>query len=158
MGVQILTKRDNFKLAPIESLHMLLMTKVYVDVDGKFNSSRALEDKIWDSYIPAQERNDEATKDIIAYHCKVKAKEGEITIGSWEFFTRMKSGKCNLLTIVPYILVLMIINLCSNFLTDLVITGVEYACPAFAYVLKIVVFLVLVAVTWILLNRQQSKS
>lgn len=157
--VQKLTNRDNYRLAPIESLHMLLMTKVYVDVDGKFNSSRALEDKIWDSYIPEQESTPEATKDIIAYHCKVKPKEGKATIGSWEFFTRMKSGKCNLRTIVPYIVVLMIINLFSNVLTDLIITGIELAFPiGLTYVLKIAILIVVCLVVWRFYKHEQSKS
>lgn len=116
---------NEYQLAPVESLHFLLMTKAYVDVDQTpFMSSRSLEDKVWDEYIPTKDEN-KTTNNIIAYHHKTKSKsESKPNIGSWEFFTRMKSGKCTKWTVLAYVGVVVLINLLSSIIWDILLGGI----------------------------------
>ena len=68
------------------------------------------------------------TEDIVAYHCSKKydsktISEGERVlkdIGSWEFFTRLKAGRCSVRTIFPYILLLILFNVASNFVFNII--------------------------------------
>jgi IMP dehydrogenase len=48
------------------------MTKVDVDVDANFGSSRVLEKDIWDKYVNLSDKEKRKTEDIIAYHSSKK--------------------------------------------------------------------------------------
>lgn len=118
--VQELTAQDRWSLAPINGLHFLLMAKVDVDVDAKFDSSRVLEKDIWNKYVDPNGKKKRKTEDIIAYHSSKKLSKdtnsanGKRDIGSWEFFARLKAGKCSPMTIIPYVLLLVLLNVISN--------------------------------------------
>lgn len=117
--VEELTSRNCFRLAPISSLHMLLMTKVYVDVDkSPFCSSRVIEKNIWNNYVEKIFGGKEML-DVIAYHAKSVANDGK-NIGSWEFFTRMKVGKIITRTLLFYFSFLAFFTITCNLLTNLV--------------------------------------
>lgn len=120
--VQELTTQNGWSLAPINGLHFLLMTKVDVDVSNDFNSSRVLEKETWNKYVNPNKEG-RTTEDIIAYHSSKKfilpqqmiSDEHVVQdIGSWEFFTRVKAGHCNAKTIIPYVILLVLFNVASN--------------------------------------------
>lgn len=50
------------------------MTKVDVDVDANFGSSRVLEKDIWDKYVNLSDKEKRKTEDIIAYHSSKNSK------------------------------------------------------------------------------------
>ena len=157
--VEKLTSRDGYQLAPIQSLHMLLMTKVYVDVDSSsFNSSRAIEENIWNKYVE-QISGGEQPKDIIAYHAKSTAKENTSDIGSWEFFTRMRAGKFSIQTIIPYILILAIITVTFNIVTDVVICLLTIILPTVNLLIKKIAAIIIGALcVFFALRRQRNKQ
>ena len=126
--VQEMTAQDGWSLAPINGLHFLLMTKVDVDVDANFGSSRVLEKDIWDKYVNLSDKEKRKTEDIIAYHSSKKLQKDAMSvnekgdIGSWEFFTRLKAGKCGPITIIPYALLLILLNVISNLTFNILLT------------------------------------
>lgn len=139
--VQMLTAQDGYSLVPINSLHFLLMTKVDVDVDKDFKSARVLEEKIWNNYVNITKQNDSkstetsielrTTEDIIAYHASVKGKDtedgsGKENIGSWEFFTKLKTGRCNGQTIITYLILLILLNMSSNFASNILLSLTQF--------------------------------
>ena len=135
--VQQLTQND-CHLAPIEGLHFLLMSKVDVDVDanGSFTSSRVLEKDIWNKYVNLSDKEKRKTEDIIAYHHSSKKFKRDATgesekgdIGSWEFFARLKAGKCGPMTIIPYVLLLILLNVISNLSFNILLTLLPQETP-----------------------------
>jgi hypothetical protein len=156
--VEKLTSRDGYQLAPIQSLHMLLMTKVYVDVDSSsFKSSRAIEENIWNKYVE-EISGKKPPKDIIAYHAKSSSEDVASGIGSWEFFARMKAGKFSIQDIIPYILLLAIFSISFNVLTDIVLYFLPELFPAINLIWKKILVVVLGAVIiWIALRQQGKK-
>lgn len=104
------------------------MTKVDVDVDANFGSSRVLEKDIWDKYVNLSDKEKRKTEDIIAYHSSKKLQKDAMSvnekgdIGSWEFFTRLKAGKCGPITIIPYALLLILLNVISNLTFNILLT------------------------------------
>lgn len=123
--VESLTSVEQYRLAPISSLHFLLMAKVDVDVDTEQCpnvSSRTLEEKVWDKYVQGSDKTVRSTKDIIAYHFKKKYEKSDKStnstetpdIGSWEFFTRLKTGRCSTKTLIPYLIVFLCLDMMGN--------------------------------------------
>jgi len=95
----------------ITKLHFLLMTKADVGVEGrKFDIIRELEAGIWEKYLGI---TSETITDVVAYHVKSVPAESE-----WEFFSRMRVGKCNKGTIFLYILVYTIISVVSSLIAS----------------------------------------
>lgn len=102
--VEKLTDRDGVKLAPISSLHFLLMTHASVDVDCfPFKSSRVIEKNIWNDYVQAISDGKEP-EDIVAYHAKFAGKDND-TIDSIEVFTKIKIAKSEKIAFVIYFLI-----------------------------------------------------
>lgn len=123
MDETLIEKMDGtFSFMKMESIHFLLMTKVDVDVDSNlFNrSARALEDDIWEKYVYLSENNHDKLDNIIAYHTAHK-QDSKSEIESWEFFTKMKIGKCTKKTIFCFLLVTVAIS----FIADCVSSGVS---------------------------------
>jgi hypothetical protein len=159
--VQELTAQDNWSLAPINGLHFLLMTKVDVDVDtnSRFNSSRALEKDIWNDYVNLDNTTKRSTEDIIAYHSSQKVKAMETDIGSWEFFTRLKAGKCNAKTIGPYLFLLIFLNIESNFAFNLCLTLLPFKEKAGVFIaIQVLVLLAIAFVCWRILIWPKRKE
>lgn len=158
--VQQLNQND-YHLAPIEGLHFLLMAKVDVDVDtnGALTSSRVLEKDIWNSYVNLKADENRATEDIIAYHSSKKAGGNANDIGSWEFFTRLKTGRCSKNTIIPYLVLLILINVGCNFAFNIWLTGLSGIIPNLLSIIKQVGSLILIVVlAWLLMRSSNGKS
>lgn len=163
--VQTLTTQNNYALAPINGLHFLLMTKVDVDVSNDFNSSRVLEKKTWDEYVNLKGEG-RTTEDIVAYHCSKKfdvkkVPDGEAVlkdIGSWEFFTRIKAGRCSICTILPYILLLILFNITSNFVFNIILSLLPQGENGDAGYLPQIIALLIIAVICYGILRKNKKS
>ena len=164
--VQELTAQNGWMLAPINSLHFLLMAKVDVDVEKNFDSARVLEEKIWNGYVNLPKQSGEkstevqtelrTTEDIIAYHTSVKGKDkvdgsGKENIGSWEFFTKIKTGRCNGKTIIPYLLLLILLNIASNFASNMLSSITQLDLPS---VIVQAVVLILIAIICFIMLRE----
>lgn len=108
----------NTDFVPVSKLHFLLMTKAHVDVEtgARDISLRELENATWDNYI--DKKFD--TKDVVAYHCAEK--KIDKSIKQWEFFAKIKVNNSTWRVVALYLLVLAIItisfNLLSNWLWD----------------------------------------
>lgn len=164
--VQTLTTQNNCALAPINGLHFLLMTKVDVDVSNDFNSSRVLEKKTWDEYVNLKGEG-RTTEDIVAYHCSKKydsktISEGEKVlkdIGSWEFFTRLKAGRCSVRTIFPYILLLILFNVASNFVFNIIFSFLPQGENGRVdYFPQIIALLIIAFICCVILVKKKSCS
>lgn len=169
--VQVLTAQNGWMLASINSLHFLLMTKVDVDVDKDFDSARVLEEEIWNDYVNLPKQNGDksseaqmesrTTEDIIAYHTSVKGKEkqdgsGKENIGSWEFFTKIKTGRCNGNTIVPYLVLLILLNIASNFASDMLLSIPEFNAEIF--IVKTAMLFIIAIICFIMLRKLILKK
>ncbi len=104
----------------MDSVHFLLMTRADVDVDTNSftKAGRVLEDGIWEKYIYLNGSKVKNLKDIIAYHAAQKKDENKY-IESWEFFTKMKVGKCSKKTIGAFIGVTAVIGVCVNIISNI---------------------------------------
>ena len=164
--VQKLTNQGNWSLTPINGMHFLLMTKVDVDVSNDFGSSRVLERKTWDKYVNLNSEG-RPTEDIIGYHSSKKAKPeqaadgntGVKDIGSWEFFTRIKTGHCNTWTIVPYVFLLILFNVLSNLVFNIILSFIPMQADGNKMLLPQLVILVVVGITcyFILFKKKKNK-
>lgn len=163
--VQTLTNQENWSLAPINGLHFLLMTKVDVDVSNDFGSSRVLEKQTWDGYVNLNKEG-RTTEDIVAYHCSKKfdakkVSDGEAVlrdIGSWEFFTRIKAGRCSVRTILPYIFLLILFNVASNFVFNIILSLLPQGKNGNAGYLPQIIALLIIAVICCVILRKNKKS
>lgn len=158
--VQQLTQSD-CHLAPIVGLHFLLMAKVDVDVyaNGAFHSSRVLEKDIWNSYVKPKADKKRATEDIIAYHSSKKAGSNDTDIGSWEFFARLKAGRCSAKTIIPYLVLLILINVGCNFAFNIWLTELSVILPNRLPIIKQVASLiVIIFIAWFLMHSAGRKQ
>lgn len=176
--VQVLTAQGGRLLASINSLHFLLMTKVDVDVDKDFKSARVLEEEIWNSYVNLPKQSGEksteiqtesrTTEDIIAYHTSVKGNDkedgsGKENIGSWEFFTKIKTGRCNGKTIIPYLVLLILLNITSNFASNILLSLTDFAqSELISLGLQVFVLIVITIICFVMLHKliltNQSKG
>lgn len=176
--VQELTAQNGWMLAPINSLHFLLMAKVDVDVEKDFDSARVLEEKIWNGYVNLPKKSREkstevqtelrTTEDIVAYHKSVKGKDkadgsGKENIGSWEFFTKIKTGRCNGKTIIPYLLLLILLNIASNFASNILLSLTDFAqSELISLGLQVFVLIVITIICFVMLHKliltNQSKG
>lgn len=104
----------------MDSVHFLLMTRADVDVDTNSftKAGRVLEDGIWEKYIYLNGSKVKNLKDIIAHHAAQKKDENKY-IESWEFFTKMKVGKCSKKTIGAFIGVTAVIGVCVNIISNI---------------------------------------
>lgn len=162
--LQELTAQDRWSLAPINGLHFLLMAKVDVDVDAKFDSSRVLEKDIWNKYVNPNGKKKRKTEDIIAYHSSKKLSKdtnsanGKRDIGSWEFFARLKAGKCSPMTIIPYVLLLVLLNVISNLTFNILLALLpQEALKVSAVCVQFIALAVLIAlflIALLLLNKK----
>lgn len=171
--VQELTAQNGWMLAPINSLHFLLMAKVDVDVEKDFDSARVLEEKIWNDYVNISNLKTSdmqtivrPTEDIIAYHTSSKGEKktdgsGRKDIGSWEFFTRIKTGRCNSKTIIPYLFLLILLNIASNFAFNILL---ELICQYLAqqgvvyFIWQVLALTVIGAICYFMLRGSASQK
>ena len=109
----------------IKKLHFLLMTKAFVDVETGTDelTIRELELNTWNDYI----ENKFGTKDIVAYHCAIKAKEGEEPIKQWEFFAKLKVNNSTVKVALCYIVVLGLISVTFNLLSSWLFSLIQSA-------------------------------
>lgn len=84
--------QENTKVVAVTSLHFLLMTKAYIDVDINnigFKGIRKIEKDVWGDYV-----NQNGTEDLLAYHIAQKPKEGitgkENYLNSSELFAKFR--------------------------------------------------------------------
>ncbi|MCI9086942.1 MAG: hypothetical protein HFE51_11090 [Clostridia bacterium] len=128
------------KFVNIKKIHFLLMSKIYVDVESNvFNdsnySARILEDNIWSKYLFNDEKDHtEDIRDIVAYHIK---RTEEKYIDSYEFFTKLRVGKCSKKTIVIYLAVLLLFTVYCNGVTNAIFSFIPI--ESFGLIEKIII-------------------
>ena len=108
-----ITQKTEF--VPVTKLHFLLMTKAHVDVEtgARDLTLRELEENTWDEYIDKRFE----TKDVVAYHCAVKQKEGK-PIYQWEFFAKIKVNNSTAKVVFLYLWVLAGLTILFNCLSN----------------------------------------
>ena len=113
---KIITQKTEF--VPVTKLHFLLMTKAHVDVEtgARDLSLRELEENTWDNYIDKRFE----TKDVVAYHCAVKAEKEEKPICQWEFFAKVKVNNSTAKVVFLYLFVLAGLTILFNCLSNYV--------------------------------------
>ena len=113
--------RKGNKRIQVRSVHFLLMTKAYIDVESRTISSvRKLETNVWSDYISNGEKWD--MEDIIAYHHSIKPKSSKDFLTSAEIFLKIKKAKTKL---GYYVIAAVIISIMSGVASELLRTLVE---------------------------------
>lgn len=108
--------RPGNSIVRVESLHFLLMTKAYIDVQSQHIANvRKLETDVWCDYI--DRTNPHELEDILAYHHALKPKpssndaEGDAFLPSAEVFLKIKKSRSKIL---PYIACTVLLALISS--------------------------------------------
>lgn len=113
--------RKGNKRIQVRSVHFLLMTKAYIDVESRTISSvRKLETNVWSDYISNGEKWD--MEDIVAYHHSIKPKSSGDFLTSAEIFLKIKKAKTKL---GYYAVAAVIISIMSGVASELLRTPVE---------------------------------
>lgn len=101
--IERFNKKDA-KVVAVNSLHFLLMTKAYIDVDinnSGFKGIRKIEKGVWKNYV-----NSNDTEDLLAYHIaqkpkdKTSDKESERYLTSSELFAKFRVERSVITTYV----------------------------------------------------------
>lgn len=110
----------NEKEFQIKKIHFLLLISSEYDVPctGLKYSVRALENRLWDRYLP----NDCCTNDLLGYHWKKESKSDEEKIENFNSYIKISICKQGYMILVIYslwaILIGVLINIISEFLTS----------------------------------------
>lgn len=107
--------RSENAIVNVKSLHFLLMTKAYIDVESQYLSNvRKLETDVWCEYIDRENSHD--LEDILAYHHALKPKpKGNSSpeqqsnspyLPSAEVFLKIKKSKSKILHYIGWTVVL----------------------------------------------------
>lgn len=124
--------RTGNKRIQVKSLHFLLMTKAYIDVESQTISSvRKLETNVWSDYICDDKKRN--LEDIVAYHHSFKPKQNkqngekqnENFLTSAEIFLKIRKTKTK---IVYYVIVAVLISIFSSFLSSFLTKYIPFLC------------------------------
>lgn len=100
----------------ISKVHFLLVTEA--DVDLQFSSitptARELESHVWNKYYKRL-----FNSKVVAYHWKFKSDNNDKFIENCIMFVKTKIHKCNVLTILIYILIAGLLAILFNYISHL---------------------------------------
>ena len=100
----------------IGKVHFLLLTEADVDLQYSLAgvTARELENKVWNGYF-----DNIFNKNIVAYHWRFSSETSNKLIENCIMFVKTKVYRCNIKTIIIYILILGVLTVLFNYISHL---------------------------------------